>query len=152
MFGFKMIKFVFVSKVERDIIEECERMEVEEEVFEELVKKKFEMRKIEIKVIVVEEVRKEEERCKNAILEEDVNFGDVEIDDEVNEVEEYEVWKIREFGKIKREKEVRGVMLREKEEVDKLRNMIEEERKEWERDNNFKLFLLEKSKKKWKFM
>lgn len=152
MFGFKMIKFVFVLKVERDIIEECERMEVEEEVFEELVKKKFEMRKIEIKVIVVEEVRKEEERCKNVILEEDVNFGDVEIDDEVNEVEEYEVWKIREFGKIKREKEVRGVMLREKEEVDKLRNMIEEERKEWERDNNFKLFLLEKLKKKWKFM
>lgn len=152
MFGFKMIKPVFVPKAERDTIEERERMEAEEEALEELAKKKLEMRKIETKAIVVEEVRKDEERRKNAILEEDANLGDVETDDETNEAEEYEAWKTRELGKIKREKEARGAILREKEEVDKLRNMTEEERKEWERDNNPKPSSSEKPKKKWKFM
>ncbi|KAF3591995.1 hypothetical protein DY000_02024010 [Brassica cretica] len=152
MFGIYMMKPVFVHKAVRETIAERERMEAEEEALEELAKKKLEMRKIETKAIVVEEVRKEEERRKNVQLEEEADLGDVETDDETNEAEEYEAWKTRELGKIKREKEARGAMLREKKEVDKLRNMTEEERKECERDNNPKPSSSEKPKKKWKFM
>lgn len=152
MFGIYMMKPVFVPKAVRETIAERERMEAEEEALEELAKKKLEMRKIETKAIVVAEVRKEEERRKNVQLEEEADLGDVETDDETNEAEEYEAWKTRELGKIKREKEARGAMLREKEEVDKLRNITEEERKEWERDNNPKPSSSEKPKKKWKFM
>lgn len=152
MFGIYMMKPVFVPKAVRETIAERERMEAEEEALEELAKKKLEMRKIETKAIVVEEVRKEEERRKNVQLEEEADLGDVETDDETNEAEEYEAWHTRELGKIKREKEARGAMLREKEEVDKLRNITEEERKEWERDNNPKPSSSEKPKKKWKFM
>lgn len=152
MFGIYMMKPVFVPKAVRETIAERERMEAEEEALEELAKKKLEMRKIETKAIVVAEVRKEEERRKNVQLEEEADLGDVETDDETNEAEEYEAWKTRELGKIKREKEARGAMLREKEEVDKLRNMTEEERKECGRDNNPKPSSSEKPKKKWKFM
>ena len=152
MFGIYMMKPVFVPKAVRETIAERERMEAEEEALEELAKKKLEMRKIETKAIVVAEVRKEEERRKNVQLEEEADLGDVETDDETNEAEEYEAWHTRELGKIKREKEARGAMLREKEEVDKLRNITEEERKEWERDNNPKPSSSEKPKKKWKFM
>ncbi|CAN6803195.1 hypothetical protein Bca4012_077550 [Brassica carinata] len=152
MFGIYMMKPVFVPKAVRETIAERERMEAEEEALEELAKKKLEMRKIETKAIVVAEVRKEEERRKNVQLEEEADLGDVETDDETNEAEEYEAWKTRELGKIKREKEARGAMLREKEEVDKLRNMTEEERKECGRDNNPKPSSSEKPKNKWKFM
>ncbi|KAG2298378.1 hypothetical protein Bca52824_034850 [Brassica carinata] len=153
MFGTYMMKPVFVRKAERDTIAERERMEAEEEALEELARKKLELRKIETKAMVVEEIRKDEERRKNVILEE-ANRGDVDTDDEANEAEEYEAWKTRELGRIKREKDARGAMSKEKEEVDKLRNMTEEERKEWERDNPkpSSSSSSEKPKKKWKFM
>ncbi|KAL0885479.1 hypothetical protein Bca101_009461 [Brassica carinata] len=153
MFGIYMMKPVFVRKAERDTIAERERMEAEEEALEELARKELELRKIETKAMVVEEIRKDEERRKNVILEE-ANRGDVDTDDEANEAEEYEAWKTRELGRIKGEKDARGAMSKEKEEVDKLRNMTEEERKEWERDNPkpSSSSSSEKPKKKWKFM
>lgn len=96
-----MIKPVFVPKAERDTVAERERLEAEEQALEELAKRKLEMRKIETKQIVVEEVRKDEEIRKNMLLQE-ANIGDVETDDEINEAEEYEVWKTREIARIKR--------------------------------------------------
>ncbi|CAH8359609.1 unnamed protein product [Eruca vesicaria subsp. sativa] len=152
MFGINMMKPIFVKKAERDTIAEREKMEAKEEALEKLAKKKLEMRKIETKQIVVEEVRKDEERRKN-IVQEEANLGDVDTDDETNEAEEYEAWKTRELARIKGDKDARGAMLREKEEVDKLRNMTEQERKEWE-SNNPKTSSSSsvKPKKKWKFM
>ncbi|KAF8118271.1 hypothetical protein N665_0005s0039 [Sinapis alba] len=152
MFGINMMKPVFVPKPERDTIAERERMEAEEEALEELAKKKLEMRKIETKQIVVEEIRKDKERRKNVLLEE-ANLGDVETDDETNEAEEYETWNARELGRIKKDKDAREAMSKEKEEVYKLRNMTEQERKDWERDNPKPSSLSSaKPKKKWKFM
>lgn len=96
---------------------------------------------------MVEVIKNEEEIEKNWEVEGD--GGEVDIDDEINEVEEYEVWKVWEIFCIKRDRDVCDKLLKEREEVEKLRNMIEEERREWER-KNFKLLLF--NKKKWKFM
>ncbi|CAG7879504.1 unnamed protein product [Brassica rapa] len=147
--GIAMIKPVFVPKAERDTVAERERLEAEEQALEELAKRKLEMRKIETKQIVVEEVRKDEEIRKNMLLQE-ANIGDVETDDEINEAEEYEVWKTREIARIKRERDAKEAMLREREEVEKLRGMTEQERREWERKNPKPSS--DKAKKKWNFM
>lgn len=145
--GVAMVKPVFVPKSERDTIAERERLEAEEEALEEAKKRRLEERRIETKQIVVEEIRKDEEIQKNVELE--ANIADVDTDDEINEAEEYEAWKVREIGRIKRDREDREALLKEKEEVERVRNMTEEERREWERKNPKPG---QSSKQKWRFM
>nr|XP_024377153.1 microfibrillar-associated protein 1-like isoform X2 [Physcomitrium patens] len=145
--GIAMIKPVFVPKSERDTIAEREKLEAEEEAMKDSLKKKLEERKIETKQLVVEAIKNEEEIEKNREAEGD--GGEVDTDDETNEAEEYEAWKAREISRIKRDRDARDKLLKEREEVEKLRNMTEEERREWERKNPKPLPL---NKKKWKFM
>lgn len=145
--GIAMIKPVFVPKAERDTIVERERLEAEEKALEEAMKKRLEERKVETKHILVEEIRKDEEIQKN--LEAEGNGGEIDTDDEINEAEEYEAWKAREITRIKRDRDDREAMLKEKEEIEKVRNMTEEERREWERKNPKPL---PQPKQKWKFM
>ncbi|XP_043701840.1 microfibrillar-associated protein 1-like [Telopea speciosissima] len=147
MMGIAMVKPVFVPRTERDTIAERERLEEEERALEEKLKMKLEERKIETKQIVVEEIRKDEEIQKN--MEVEANIADVDTDDEVNEAEEYETWKAREIARIKRDREDREAMLKEKEEIEKVRNMTDEERREWERKNPKPA---SQPKQKWKFM
>jgi microfibrillar-associated protein 1 len=86
------VKPVFVFKFERDTITERE-----EEALEEQRKR----RRIETKQIVVEEIRKNQ---KNIELE--ANNADIDIDDDqINEAEEYEAWKVREMSRIKRNRD-----------------------------------------------
>ena len=145
--GMAMVKPVFIPKSQRDTIAERERLEEEERQLEELVKKRLEARKIETRQIVVEEIKKEEHIEK--ALNEEANIEDVDTDDELNEAEEYESWKNREIARIKRDREERDARLKEKEEIEKVRNMTEEERREWERKNPKPI---RQTKQKWKFM
>ena len=145
--GMAMVKPVFIPKSQRDTIAERERLEEEERQLEELVKKRLEARKIETRQIVVEEIKKEEHIEK--ALNEEANIEDVDTDDELNEGEEYESWKNREIARIKRDREERDARLKEKEEIERVRNMTEEERREWERKNPKQL---RQTKQKWKFM
>ncbi|GAB4836240.1 hypothetical protein Ancab_001155 [Ancistrocladus abbreviatus] len=142
-----MVKPVFVPKSERDTIAERERLEAEERALEEAVKRRMEERKAETKQIVVERIREDEEIQKN--LEAEANIADVDTDDEVNEAEEYENWKAREIARIKRDREDREALLKEREEIEKVRNMTEEERREWERKNPKPA---PPPKQKWRFM
>ncbi|XXG55940.1 hypothetical protein AAC387_Pa03g3489 [Persea americana] len=119
-----MIKPAFILKSERDTIAELERLEAEERALEEMEERRLEERKLETRQIVVEEIRKDEEIQKNN-LDVEANNSDVDTDDEVNEAEVYEAWKSREIARSKRDRE----------EIKKARNMMEEERQEWERKN-----------------
>lgn len=145
--GIAMAKAVFVPKSERETIAERKRLEEEERAMEEAVKRKLEHRKIESRQLVVEKIREDTEIQKNMELE--ANVEDVDTDDELNEAEEYEAWKAREIARIKRDREEREAMIKEREEIEKVRNMTEEERREWERKNPKPA---PPPKQKWKFM
>ncbi|KAJ3694970.1 hypothetical protein LUZ60_000347 [Juncus effusus] len=144
--GITMIKPDFNPKSERD--KKRKRDEEEERRREELVKKRMQEKKAETKRMLVEAIRNDREIQKN--LEKEVNVEDVDADDELNAAEEYEAWKVRELARIKRDREDREARAKERREIEKVRNMTEEERREWERRNP-KLTTKEK-KQKVKFM
>eukprot|EP00897_Mesotaenium_endlicherianum_P003419 jgi/Mesen1/3104/ME000184S02165 len=146
--GITLIKPVFVPKSERETVAEKEKLEAEEEAMQEAVKRRLEERKVETKQIVVEKIREEEVIEKNR--EVDGDGEDVDTDDEINEADEYELWKSRELGRLRRDREEREAMVKEKEEVERLRGMTEEERREYEKKNPRQTSVA--PKKKWKFM
>ncbi|KAM7500053.1 hypothetical protein LguiA_024467 [Lonicera macranthoides] len=128
-----MVKPVFVPKPERDTVAEREWVEEEERAVKESVRKRLEERKAETKKIVVEEIRKDEEIQKNKEMED--NIANVDANDELNEAEDYEAWKVREIARIKRDRDDREATLKKKEEIEGVRNKTEEERRDWERKN-----------------
>ncbi|GJT88995.1 microfibrillar-associated protein 1-like protein [Tanacetum coccineum] len=136
-----MMKPVFVKKSERDTIAEREKMEAEERAIKEFIKMRVEERKVETKQMVVEVLRKDMEIQKNKETE-----GEVDTDDDENI---FEAWIPREAARIKRDRRVRDAMVQEKEEIERVRNMTEEERKEWDRKNPKPHGA---PKQKWKYM
>lgn len=118
---------VFVKKSERDTIAEREKIEAEEREIEEFMKMRVEERKVETKRMVVEEIRKNTE-VQKIIME---TNSDVDTDDDETI---YESWIPREMARNKRDIEVPS-MVKEKEEIERVRNMTEEEREDWERKN-----------------
>eukprot|EP00002_Diphylleia_rotans_P026800 TRINITY_DN535_c0_g4_i1.p1 TRINITY_DN535_c0_g4~~TRINITY_DN535_c0_g4_i1.p1 ORF type:complete len:329 (-),score=98.01 TRINITY_DN535_c0_g4_i1:333-1319(-) len=111
------IKPKFVPRQLRGTIAEKEKQEQEQLALEEKQKLRAEERKQESHQKVVEVVRKEEEMEKlGQNPDTDIAFGssmDVDVeelnipndDDNINEEEEYENWKIRELKRIKHDKE-----------------------------------------------
>lgn len=76
--------------------------------------------------LVEETIKKEQQVIDKETNEPNIN--DVCTDDENDEVE-YEAWKLRELKRIKRDREEREAIEKEKLEIERLRNMSEEERR-----------------------
>ncbi|OMO79047.1 hypothetical protein CCACVL1_13946 [Corchorus capsularis] len=133
--GIPMVKTVYVPKSERDTIAERQGLEAEEQALKEAEKRKLEQRKVETRQIVVEKIKEDEENEKNMELEVNV----VDDNDEVNQAEEFEAWKVREIARIKREAMiklwmVREAMLKHKQEIDKVPKPKQKKRKFMQKD------------------
>eukprot|EP00954_Amorphochlora_amoebiformis_P022776 1355613-Amorphochlora_amoeboformis.AAC.1 len=117
-----MLKPVFVSKRQRQTIEERERMEAEEEAYEEELRQREKERKEQAKKMVIAHLKAEEE-AKLKSKEEEMPDDTDGLDEE----EEIKAWKLRELRRIKRENDFRERHKKDQEEIEKRRNMTDEQ-------------------------
>ncbi|EZA49328.1 hypothetical protein DMN91_001093 [Ooceraea biroi] len=142
------LKPVFVRKKDRITVMEKEKEAIRQKQAEVEAKKLGEERKRETLRMVEESVRKEMGSKSN--IEPESKLNDVCTDDENDEVE-YEAWKLRELKRIKRDREEREQLEKEGLEIDRIRNMTEEERRQEARLNP-KMITNKAAKGKYKFL
>nr|CAI5859483.1 unnamed protein product [Callosobruchus analis] len=142
------LKPVFVRKKDRITIAEKEREAQKQRKLEEEAQKLAEERRRQTLRLVEETIKKEQQARDKENNEPNIN--DVCTDDENDEVE-YEAWKLRELKRIKRDREEREALEREKMEIERLRNMTEEERRLQQRLNP-KQVTNKAAKGKYKFL
>jgi microfibrillar-associated protein 1 len=125
------LKPVFVRKEERITALERELEEKKEKERQEKALKDAEMRRQESLKIIESEVKREEkeaeEKAEDEVMRAAIDL--VDTDDEKDEEVEYELWKVREITRLRRDKEERETAIKEEQEKERLRNMTEEERK-----------------------
>ncbi|XP_048513691.1 microfibrillar-associated protein 1 [Athalia rosae] len=143
------LKPVFVRKKDRITVMEKEKEAMKQKQVETEAKKMAEERKRQTLRMVEDAIRKETQPGKN-MVDQEGNINDVCTDDENDEVE-YEAWKLRELKRIKRDREEREQLEKERLEIERLRNMTEEERRQ-ELRLNPKLVTNKAAKGKYKFL
>ncbi|KAL9978434.1 hypothetical protein ACROYT_G015948 [Oculina patagonica] len=116
------LKPVFVRKSDRVTVQEREKMELDLERKEE-EKKKIQEERTKTSRKLVEELNRKELQIEQEVDNEE----DIIITDDEDDEEEYEAWKVRELKRIKRDREEREQMEKERQDVERLRNMTEEE-------------------------
>lgn len=141
------LKPLFVRKRDRTTVIEKERELDKQKQQEYETKRQLKERRRQTLRLVEESVKKELEQMK---AEKDPNIGDVNTDDENDEVE-YEAWKLRELKRIKRDREEKEQREKEKSDIESLRNMTEEERRQ-ELRLNPKVVTNKAAKGKYKFL
>ena len=99
--------------------------------------------------MVEDEVRKST-MADRATKDEGLDMEQVNTDDENDEME-YEAWKVRELKRLKRDKEEKEQFIREQSELERFRNLTEEE-KRLEARQNPKLITNKAAKGKYKFL
>lgn len=125
-----ILKPVFVSKSGRDTVKEKQVLEKEEEEAEVRAAEKLKNRKVESKSLVIDTIQKEadEEAAKALGLDDNSDVELIDDNDEINEAEEYEMWKIRELKRMKRDATAKMNKEKELEFIERRRNMTDEER------------------------
>ncbi|KAI8579838.1 hypothetical protein K450DRAFT_240567 [Umbelopsis ramanniana AG] len=123
----KLIKPVFIPKDRRATVMEKERIAEAEEAAERQRLERLEQRKVESHQLLADQLKKD---VMGEEIDPDSAAGPPDVDDTdgVDEEAEFEAWKIRELLRIKRDKEERIARDREREEIERRREMPEEER------------------------
>lgn len=150
------LKPIFVSKKDRITIiekEDEERKRLENIELEKKIATE-ERRRITLKMIENERRREEEEEATaKANAEEEAiikGIASIVTDDEDDETA-FELWKVRELVRVKRDKEEEEEREKERIEIERLRNMTEEERQA-ELSANPRIVTNQSKKGKYKFM
>ncbi|KAG0332153.1 Microfibrillar-associated protein 1 [Podila horticola] len=120
-----LMKPMFVPKSQRITIDESSRTEVAAELAEQARQEEIEQRKKESHQMLKEYV------ARQAVVDEvpDVdNLADVDDTDGLDEEAEFEQWKLRELKRIKRDREELEAREAEKAEIERRRDLTEEER------------------------
>merc|ERR1719309_947805 len=143
------LKPVFVKAKDRLTIQEREREEMKARHAEREAARAAEDRRRQTLRMVEDEVRKSTmaERKEDG---EPMGMDEVKTDDENDEVE-YEAWKLRELKRLKRDRDEREELLKEQQELERVRNMTEEERRA-DMKLNPKVITNKATKGKYKFM
>ena len=140
---------VFKSKKERETLIESKKSIDDKEAFEKEKIKRSEERKIETKEILEQEKKRniEEQELANQKIDKDDDINVEEEDENINQAEEYEAWKLRELARIKREQVEREKAEKEAKEVDRRRKLTDTEIMQEDKD-----LLAPKEKKKMKYL
>uniref|UniRef100_A0A0N5BAQ3 MFAP1 domain-containing protein n=1 Tax=Strongyloides papillosus TaxID=174720 RepID=A0A0N5BAQ3_STREA len=144
------LKPVFVPRKDRVTLLEIQKekeAEIEAELEEE---KRKEARKQQSVTLLEMTLKAEKEAEEVKKLADALDFTEIVTDDDDDEIA-YELWKIREMNRLKRDREEREMYAREQEEIEKLRNMTEEERDKYF-EINPKIITNKQDKGKLKFL
>uniref|UniRef100_A0A0K0FU73 Microfibrillar-associated protein 1 (inferred by orthology to a human protein) n=1 Tax=Strongyloides venezuelensis TaxID=75913 RepID=A0A0K0FU73_STRVS len=144
------LKPVFVPRKDRVTLLEIQKekeAEIEAEMEEE---KRKEARKQQSVTLLEMTLKAEKEAEEVKKLADALDFTEIVTDDDDDEIA-YELWKIREMNRLKRDREEREMYAREQEEIEKLRNMTEEERDKYF-EINPKIITNKQDKGKLKFL
>ena len=146
------LKPVFVKGKDRITLTDAEKEELREKQIKEAEKRAAEERRRQTLKMIEDDIRREEAEKEEMKDEENIKRGIAAcLTDDESEETAYEVWKLRELKRIKRDKEEQEAFIREKQEVERLRNMTEEERQE-ELKRNPKVVTNAAQKGKYKFL
>lgn len=118
------LKPQFIRRRDRTTIIEKEKDLVKQKQLEQEAKKAAKERRKQTLRLVEDSIKKDMEAAK---AEKDPHINDVNTDDENEEIE-YETWKLRELKRLKRDREEREAVEKEKDDIERMRNLPEEER------------------------
>uniref|UniRef100_A0A0K0EDD5 MFAP1 domain-containing protein n=1 Tax=Strongyloides stercoralis TaxID=6248 RepID=A0A0K0EDD5_STRER len=144
------LKPVFVPRKDRVTLIEIQK-EKEAEVKAEIEEEKRKEARKQQSVSLLEMTLKAEKEAEEVKKLADVlDLTEIVTDDDDDEIA-YELWKIREMNRLKRDREERELYAHEQEEIEKLRNMTEEERDKYF-EINPKIITNKQQKGKLKFL